>query len=219
MLSAADQTTQLAKLTPHRVMRELYEQSIAYWRAYARELADYRPEDDSLALVANSTSGAVVWICASITYGSAAARKPLVFPGAPPLTVAEIGDSADPEVFMGVRSPVCTDWAEAMDRFNAATDQWAATLDPNVPASQWPPEILDLSAKTTSILQENAGQIQNLGAVSQNPILNDFASLAAQYQRAYVQSIPSYTPADNYLNSTAAELVVAVSQACLATEA
>ncbi|PRC46763.1 hypothetical protein C6A85_88430 [Mycobacterium sp. ITM-2017-0098] len=71
----------------------------------------------------------------------------------------------------------------------------------------------------TSILQENAGQIQNLGSVSQNPILSDFASLAAQYQRAYVQSIPSYTPADNYLNSTAAELVVAVSQACLATEA
>lgn len=35
MMSAADQTVKLVELTPHRVMRELYEQPIAYWRAYA----------------------------------------------------------------------------------------------------------------------------------------------------------------------------------------
>ena len=35
MRAAADQTVPLAKLTPHRVMRELYEQFIAYARAYS----------------------------------------------------------------------------------------------------------------------------------------------------------------------------------------
>ena len=219
MLNAADQTVQLAKATPHRVMRELYEQSVAYWRAYSNSLAEYQPNDDALALVANSTSGAIVWICASIDYGSAAARLPFVPVGSPPLLVAEPAGSSEPKKFMEVRSSVCSQWSETMDRFNRDTDRWAAALDPNIPASQWPPEVQALSSQMTTILQENADQVQNLGALSQNPTLSDFASLAAQYQRAYVQSIPSYMPADNYLNSTAAELVVAVSEACNAVGA
>ncbi len=34
MRNAADQTVNLVKVTPHRVMRELYEQFIAYARAF-----------------------------------------------------------------------------------------------------------------------------------------------------------------------------------------
>ena len=40
--NAADQTVQLAKLTPHRVMRELYEQFIAYTRAYSDAIPNYK---------------------------------------------------------------------------------------------------------------------------------------------------------------------------------
>ncbi len=218
MINAADQTVALAKLTPHRVMRELYEQSIAYWRAYSDSLATYTSAHDSIALVANSTSGAIVWICAAITYGSAAARSPLVSPGVPPISVARAGDPAEPRRFMEQPSNVCNEWASTSERFNADTDRWAEAVDPNLPASQWSTEQEDLFTSITAILQTNAGQLQNLGAISQNPTLNDFASLAAQYQRAYVQAIPSYTPADNYLNSTASELVVAVEQACQAAK-
>ena len=214
MESAADQTVALVKRTPHRVMRELYEQSIAYWRAYSGSLATYTPAYDSTALVANSTSGALVWICSAITYGSAEARSPLVGPAAPPLTVAQVGDPADPGRFMEEPSDVCTEWSSTSEQFNADTDRWASSVDPNLPASQWSTEQQSLFTSVTSILQTNAGQLQNLGIISQNPTLSDFASLAAQYQRAYVQAIPSYMPADNYLNSTASELVVAVDQAC-----
>ncbi len=56
MRSAADQMVALAKLTPHRVMRELYEQFIAYSRAYADRIPTYTPPDDNLALVAVSCS-------------------------------------------------------------------------------------------------------------------------------------------------------------------
>ena len=49
MRSAADQTVALVKKTPHRVMRELYEQSIAYWRTYAEQIPTYVPTDDHLA--------------------------------------------------------------------------------------------------------------------------------------------------------------------------
>ncbi|ADT96806.1 hypothetical protein [Mycolicibacterium gilvum] len=218
MRSAADQTVPLAKITPHRVMRELYEQSIAYWRAYVDSLDTYAPESDLLALVANSTSSAIVWICAAITYGSADARGPLVAPGSPPLSLARSEDVANPEVFLRERAGVCTEWSSTIQDFNKATDQWAEALDPNVPASQWTDRQHELAASTATIFLNNANEVQNLGAISQNPVLNDFATLAAQYQRAYAQALPSYTPADDYLNSTAAELVVAVEQACLSAK-
>ena len=56
MRSAAEETVALVKRTPHRVVRELYEQSIAYWRAFADKVASYKPENNHLALVATSTS-------------------------------------------------------------------------------------------------------------------------------------------------------------------
>lgn len=103
-----------------------------------------------------------------------------------------------------------------MQQFNADTDEWASKLDPNAPASDWTPEVLNLAARMSTVFQENADQVQHLGLLSQDPTLADFASMAAQYQRAYVQSLATYMPADNYLNSVAADLVVAVDQACRA---
>ena len=58
MSDAADQSVPLAKLTPHRVMRELYEQFIAYARAYGDAIPSYTPIDNHLASIALSSSGA-----------------------------------------------------------------------------------------------------------------------------------------------------------------
>ena len=54
----ADQLIPLARETPHRVMRELYEQIIAYDRVYADAVAHYAPADDELALLRNGLSTA-----------------------------------------------------------------------------------------------------------------------------------------------------------------
>ena len=71
-------SVQLAKLTPHRVMRELYEQFIAYARAYSDAIPTYTSIDNHLAGVALSSSGALTFACTAIEWGSAQAWAPLI---------------------------------------------------------------------------------------------------------------------------------------------
>ncbi len=216
MRAAADQTVPLVKLTPHRVMRELYEQLIAYLRAYADRVPKYVPADDQLALVANSTASSLVWICSAIHYGSAAARAPLVAPAAPPSDIAPVGDQSDPERFLTTAPSVCPEWAATVSQYNLDTAAWKNGADPNLSASEWPPEQLALFSSVVGVMIDNADTSQLLGIRSENPVFEDFAVLASQYRRAYAQSIPTYTPPDNYLASAAAQLVVTNNQACLA---
>ena len=68
-------------------MRELYEQFIAYSRAYADRIPMYTPPDDDLALVSTTTGNSIGDVCAAISYGSAPAWGPKVPP--PRGTVAE----------------------------------------------------------------------------------------------------------------------------------
>ena len=88
--------------------------------------------------------------------------------------------------------------------------------DAGLPSSEWSPEQQQIYVEMSTVMQDNADIIQGLGIRSANAVLYDFATLAAQYRRAFVQSFPSYFPADAYLANTAAELVAAIHQACLA---
>ena len=85
MRSAAEQTVALAKMTPHRVMRELYEQTIAYWRAYADSIPTYTARRRPSSARRQCTDQRC-WstICAAMSYRSAAARGPLAAQAAPP---------------------------------------------------------------------------------------------------------------------------------------
>ena len=215
MRSAADQTAPLVKLTPNRVVRELYEQSIAFWRDYANNVPTYTPADDHLARVATGTSNALVWICSAITYGSAAARAPLVVESPAPLDFAPLGDPSNPERFVTEPLSVCSQWTQAVEAFDRETSAWLTT-DPNLSVSQWPPEQQAIYVEMTTVMQSNAGEIQDLGLRSGNPTFYDFATLAAQYRRGFVQSFPSYVPSDAYLANAAAEIVAANDQACKA---
>jgi hypothetical protein len=216
MRTAADQIVPLVKLTPHRVMRELYEQTIAYLRAYADSVPHYIPANDQLALVANSTSSSLVWICSAIHFGSAAAREPLLAQAAPPSEIAPVGDPSDPKRFLTTAPAVCPEWASSVSQYNSDTAAWKNGADPNLSASEWPTEQLALFSSVVSVMVDNADSIQLLGIRSKNPLFEDFAVLASQYRRAYAQAIPTYTPPDNYLASAAAQLVVTNNQACLA---
>lgn len=216
---AADQTAALAQRTPHRLMRVLYEQTIAYWRYFTSQLASYTQADNHFVTVAHGLAGTLNWICAAITYGSAAARSPLTDGGVPPLTFPPVQDPAKPERFLASPRPTCPKWEAMVDQYKAATLDWINGVDPNIPAAQWSPEQQQLFTSVTTILGSNAGEVQNLGVESGNPTWRDLAALAAQYRQAYLQAIPSYVPADNYLDSTASELVVAIDQACRAAGA
>ena len=219
MRLAADQTATLAQRTPHRLMRELYEQTIAYWNFFVAKLPTYTQTDDDLVAVAHGLAGTLNWICAAITYGSAAARSPLTSAGVPPLSFPPVQDPFQPQRFLVSPSPTCPKWEAMVNQYKAATLDWIKGVDPNIPAAQWPPEQQQLFTSVTTILGSNAGEVQNLGVESGNPTWSDLAALAAQYRQAYLQAIPSYVPADNYLDSAASELIVAIDQACRATGA
>lgn len=219
MTSAADETVPLVRSTPHRVMRELYEQSIAYWRAYAQSIEAYSPGDDHLALVSNGLSSSINWICGAITYGSAAARAPLLAQGVTPLNVSAVGDPGDPQRFLTTPTATCRDWSAMVTRYRHDTEEWLSTADPNIPAGQWTPEQRQLFTGVVPVISANGDEVQNMGLQSANSVWRDFADLAAQYRRAYVQAIPTYVPADNYLDSAASELIIAIDEACKASGA
>jgi hypothetical protein len=215
--SAADQIVPLAKLTPHRVMRELYEQFAAYTRAYAGRIPTYTPPDNNLALVSNSAADAISRICAAVGYGSAAARGPLVSSPPAPLQLASPAtDPAEPRRFLTESNPVCSEWSASWAQFQKDTVDWLAT-DPDIPASQWTPEQRAVNDAVAPVMRTFADKLQELGDRSGDPTLQDFAVLSAQYRRAYVQALPTYVPSDKYLASAALKLGGVVEAACMAS--
>lgn len=156
MLVAADETVELAKRTPHRVMRELYEQAIAYWRAYAAAVPRYAPADDYLALTAGSAAGAIVSICDTMDFGAASGRSPLVVPGSPPARLPPLTDPARPARFISAPSPFCTEWTSMVSRFDDEIKGWRERVDPNIPAVGWSPEQRTLYNDVVPAMQRNA---------------------------------------------------------------
>lgn len=215
MRSAADQTVSLAKSTPNRAMRELYEQAIAYWRAYADSIPNYERRDNDLAGVAANASGALVMICAAIDYGSAEARSPLI--GAPahrPARPSAPDDPSAPQRFIAkAGNGVCGDWKAMVDRFDADAGPWRA-VDPNIPASEWSADQESSMIAMQPVFAKLADDIESLGDRSDNAIFEDFSNLSTQYWRAFSAAVPSYTSADSYLSGAGSYLNFMVFDAC-----
>jgi hypothetical protein len=215
--AAADQSVALAKLTPHRVMRELFEQFIAYARAYSDAIPGYTASDNSLAAVAITTSTVLVTTCSAIAYGSAPARGPLVASGPPPSDVAALTDPDQARPFMLASDSTCPEWGDVIARFGEETRAWQR-LNPNDPASTWTPAQRAAATDVIPAMIRSADRIHELGQRSSNPSLRDFADFAAQYRRAYAGSLPTYAPSDYYLADTALRTTSLISEACKAVE-
>ncbi len=215
MRSAAAQTVGLVKVTPHRVMRELYQQFIAYARAYAERVPKYTPADNTLAGTANSASSALGAICAAIADGSAAARGPLVQPSSQPSDIAPVGNPANPQPFLTSANPVCDDWKSSLDQFGKNTADWQK-MDPNVPAIYWNREQKAVNYAVAPVMNAFASTMEQIGRQSDNAIWQDFANLSAQYRRAFVVSLPTYTPTDNHLANAANYASTTILGACVA---
>ncbi|WP_454787518.1 hypothetical protein [Mycolicibacterium lutetiense] len=212
---AADQLIPSAKLTPHRVMRELYEQFIAYGRAYADSIPTYTPIDNQLALVAVNTADAIDRICAAIGYGSAAARGPLV-PALPkPSDIAPVRNPSDAQKMLSEPNPVCSEWSSALEQYYTSSKAWNA-ISPDIPGVDWSPEQRKINDDVTPVMRLLNTQLSALGRESGNPTLQDFANLAVQYRKAYLEALPTYTPADNYLVIAASRTASVVDFACKA---
>ncbi|AWT51070.1 hypothetical protein D806_000760 [Mycolicibacterium smegmatis MKD8] len=215
MRTAADQVAQLAKITPHRAMRELYEQFIAYARAYADNIPNYTPPTDNLARVAVTAADAISYICAAVSYGSAAARAPLVENRPAPTNVAPLGNPSEPERFLTAPNPVCGEWSSVLNAFQTDTTEWLKT-DPDISSSQWSIEQKQINENVIPIMKRFANQLYLLGKDSGNPTFRDIADLSVQYRLAYVAAIPTYTPADKYLANASIRLATMANVACRA---
>lgn len=217
MREAADQTVPLAKLTPHRVVRELYEQAIAYWRAYADSIPNYTELDNNLAGVASDASSAIVSICAAIESGAAQARGPLIPKQSGGAEANVITDPAEPAQFLDSGGDkACNGWISASDQFDTDAAPWRDS-DPNVPASQWSAEEKSTMSTMANVMERFADQISGLSATSDNPVLRDFAALSAVYWRAFAKALPTYQVSDNSLSSTAAYAHYLIFNACKAS--
>lgn len=217
MRRAADQTAQIARVTPHRVMRELYEQFISYARAYADAIPNYTKPDNLLVGVAGGTSNAVTRICATITYEAAPARAPLVGSAPSPTVLAPLTDPNHPQMFLADSDDTCAEFIRVLEQFDANTTAWQS-LDPAIPASKWNPEQRKVVDDVIPLMNSLADDIENLGLQSSNPTLQDFAVAAAQYRRAYASALPSYSTADSYFGAASAGITSAVADACRASE-
>jgi hypothetical protein len=213
MIDAADQTIPLAKVTPHRVMREMYEQFGAYARAYADAIPSYVPADDHLAGVAVAASSTLAFACAAIEWKSAQARAPLVQVPPPPTEVAILSDPSSPPRFLTTADKSCGEWTRALKQFHDETTGWQ-NLDANVPASEWTPNQRQVADDVVPVMTKFADDIEALGRSSSNPTLQDFAVFSAQYRRAYAAALPTYTPADSFLARTAARTTSVIYEAC-----
>jgi len=215
MDNAANQAVNLVKATPHRVVRELYGQFIAYARAFNQSVSQYKPEDNYLAGVVDGAGSALVNICAAITYESAAAISPLIPEASSPSNVAALGDFANPKRFVTVKDPACSDWVSTYDKFDVDTAPWRA-MDPNIPATQLTPDQKATVDEAAPIMTAFADKAAEVGKRSNNPPFEDIAVLSAQYRRAIVKALPTYTPADNYLSEASTALAQTLTTACLA---
>jgi hypothetical protein len=213
MRDAADQSVPLAKLTRHRVMRELYEQFIAYARAYSDAIPTYTSIDNHLASVALSTSGALTYACTAIEWGSAQAWAPLISVPESPAEPAPLIDPSNPRRFLETDDPICAELRNALDLYIADTTAWQG-IDANIPASEWTTEQRSIVDAVIPVMSRNADDLEELGRKSSNPTLQDFAVFAAQYRRAYVAALPAYTAADSYLSRASNRASATISEAC-----
>ncbi len=133
MTSAADETIKLVKSTPYRVMRELYEQFIAYGRSFADTVPTYTAQDDSLAVATDSVASGLSAICSAIDNRSAPTLAALIPDPDPPTTVSSLGDLANPGRFLMNSNPVCADWSQLLDKASADTAAWR-DIDPKNPS-------------------------------------------------------------------------------------
>ncbi|MGV0592905.1 hypothetical protein [Mycolicibacterium porcinum] len=209
----------LAKQTPHRVMRELYGQVNAYAQAVVDAIPTYSSTDNQIVAASNKMFGALNRVCDAIYFRAAQQTAPMIAAPSPPsdpLGPNEDGEQI-PERFLNSHTAVCGDWIELVERFDKDKDSIAwGDLDANVTAAEWTPEHKAVMDAVAPVLSRYADDMEHLGRGSGNPIWEDFATLAAQYMRAYVKGIPSYTPNTVYMSLTSNTLSNGIYWACKA---
>jgi hypothetical protein len=207
----------LAKQTPHRVMRELYGQYSAYAQAVIDAIPSYASADNYIVAAYNKFAATLSRVCDSIHFSVAQESAPLVPVPSPPTAIQHVdqGSSLEPKRFLSSRNDVCGEWISTAERYDKDTEAWRA-IDANIAATEWSPEQKAVMDAVAPVMSAYADKMESLGRQSGNHILEDFGVFAAQYRRAYVQAIPTYTANYAYISSMSSNLSNAIYWACKA---
>ncbi|MBN3511643.1 hypothetical protein [Mycolicibacterium nivoides] len=209
----------LAKQTPHRVMRELYGQVNAYAQAVVDAIPTYSSTDNQIVAASNKMFGALNRVCDAIYFRAAQQTAPLIAAPSPPSVRQAPNEDGEqiPERFLNNSTAGCSDWIDLVEWFDKDKDSIAwGDLDANVKAAEWTPEHKAVMDAVAPVLSRYADDMEHVGRDSGNPIWEDFAIFAAQYMRAYVQGIPTYTPNSVYMSLTSNTLSNGIYWACKA---
>ena len=216
MTNASDQFVSLARMTPHRVMRELYEQYIAYARAFVASLPRYSPRDNALATVNVAIGNSLAAICLAVDNG-ASGRMVAVTPLDSPARTAPVSDPAQPERFLTQMNPLCGSWVPREARLGGELSEWSG-LNANKVAAQWSPLERSIQEQATTALKQYAEEMAPAASDSGNPVIDDFGSLSALYLKAYASAADTYTSADSWLSTAGLRLSNVVTDACRVVE-
>lgn len=217
LTAANEKVHNLAKQTPHRVMRELYGQYIAYSQALIDAVPNYSTTDHFIAAASNKFYSVLTETCKAIQYHAAQESAPIVPPPSPPSDPNRLNlrDSLKAERFLDGGATMCPNWISMSEAFDKDSAAWRA-LDLRIPATEWTPEQKSVIDGALPIMTAYAADMERLGRTSGNPVWEDFAVLAAQYLRAYIQAVPTYTSNIGYMASQSTYLANAVYWACKA---
>ncbi|WP_029110529.1 hypothetical protein [Mycobacterium sp. URHD0025] len=207
----------LAKQTPHRIVRELYGQYSAYAQAVIDAIPTYASADNYIVAAYNKFAATLSRVCDAIHFRAAQESAPLIpLPGPPTDVEAMNRDiSLVPERFLSGQNRVCDDWISTTERYDKDTEAWRA-IDANIPATAWTLDQKAVMDAVVPVMVTYADDMERLGRQSANPVWEDFAVFAAQYRRAYVQAIPTYAPNSSYISGVSSFLSNAIYWACKA---
>ena len=214
MRTAADQAVPLARQTPHRLVRELYQQFIVYGRAYADKVSTYKPQDDDLASANVNAGAALVGLCNTVIYG--AAGRAVAVESSMPTTAGLTGDQlSDLHKFVSADDEKsCSTWVQREAKLTADTPDWQ-NIDMSLASTQWTSDRRAIEMRVRPLLVEFADDTQEVGRRSGNPVLEDFAVASAIYIKAYVTVGDSYDgSADGWLSYTGLRIANLVTAAC-----
>lgn len=161
----AVRTRDLARATPHRVMREMYEQLGVYARDLINRIPQYQAGDVETARTTDALVGAITSICNAAMSGSA--RVQVSSPGAVGLPTHPLPADSDAVLrpLLERENPTCAEWLPMSTDYRSAIEDLGDA---------------DSSALSTGF----ADRAEGLGRRSNSPIAEDVLALSAQYLRA-----------------------------------
>lgn len=217
LTTTIDKVRALSTQTPHRTMRELYSQYVAYSQALIESIPSYAATDQYNVQASNRFFSALNKVCDAIHFQAAQERAPLIPAPSPPSKPASADPGGTPEAqrLLDSHNDLCGDWIATVERVDNDTANWRA-IDPAIPAAQWTSEQKSVIDAVTPAMATYADDLERLGRRTDVPEWEDFATFSAQYMRAFVQTLPEYTPSDSYLAAVTVNLSSAVYWACKA---